>query len=663
MKPLKLTEQIAADIKARAKSIDLKAVEKLRKAKEENGTFDVIISTEDIDRAGEFVRQNGWDLANYKNNPIVLWGHDYYSLPIGVCTETYETTVRGVPALGARGVFLSADINPFAQQVRQLYEFGMKAGQGVGCTTSVGFIPKEFDPNSEHPTITKAELLEFSFVPVPANQGVGPAQGRALTIAEARELGIDMAGVKIKGMEFAALRGSIPENASEVKATERAKWVAPKLEDLTKKAWADLTIDEKAEVASYFAYVKDVSMGSFEDLCLPIRRASDGAVVWHGVKAAMDALLAEKSAVEVEGDRKAVYDHLVALYKLFNKKAPEYTIVKESQAGDHCELDDGTPGVLTSDPNDPDGPLVCLPEEQDKGAKAEHSSQKALLKSISDEHDRHTGEIEDALESFKAGVVEPESEEKSEAMTGFLKELHASMQDEQTMHRAKSIASFRGFDPAEDKAFDKAPHLNALRGAHDTYEEKCTKALNDFEEKCMKGEPEAIADHTDSFAGALEGAQKSHKKAVVKIAKAMCRSAFGEEDQADEKTIAILNEYLAPHIDKQILPAIVAKVGAKLSAQTKEQIVAAHSHLKAAQSVLEDLHGGLADGNDEEGRSDEGKTLDDGRRENRSKSRAPSHVDPALRAHVEAREILREVESTIREGLKNFNFEIRGGRK
>src|SRR5690242_6110604 len=134
MPGLKLTEQIAADIKARVKALDLKTVEKLRKARDENGTFDVLISTEVKDRAGEIVRQDGWDLANYKNNPIVLWGHDYYTLPVGVCTETYNTTYRGVPALGARGVFLSADINPFAQQVRRMYEYGVKSGFGVGCT-------------------------------------------------------------------------------------------------------------------------------------------------------------------------------------------------------------------------------------------------------------------------------------------------------------------------------------------------------------------------------------------------------------------------------------------------------------------------------------------------------------------------------------------------
>ena len=67
-----------------------------------------------------------------------------------------------------------------------------------------------------------------------------------------------------------------------------------------------------------------------------------------------------------------------------------------------------------------------------------------------------------------------------------LKDLRDSLHDEHTMHRAKSIAAFRSFDPVEDKAFDKNPHLKALRDAHDAYEAKNNKSLDQFEEKCMK---------------------------------------------------------------------------------------------------------------------------------------------------------------------------------
>ena len=130
-------------------------LEKMKGADDDSGRFEVVISTADQDRQGEIVDQKGWDLGHYKNNPIVLWGHNYTGLPIGV-TDSIELTDG---KLIAKGRFAPDSANPFAQQVRRLYD------AKILRTTSVGFIAKEMEGN----TITKAELLEFSFVPVPAN--------------------------------------------------------------------------------------------------------------------------------------------------------------------------------------------------------------------------------------------------------------------------------------------------------------------------------------------------------------------------------------------------------------------------------------------------------------------------------------------------------------
>jgi len=565
MDAVKLTEQIAADIKARVKTLDFKSLEKARKAgKDDNGTFDVIISTEDTDRSGEIVKQNGWELANYKNNPIVLWGHDYYSLPIGVCTETYLTEKNGVPALAARGFFLSAEINPFAQQVRKLYDLGLSKGEGVGCTTSVGFIPKEFDENARN-TIIKQELLEFSFVPIPANQGVGPAQGRALTFEEARELKLDTAILIKKGIQI----------------------------------------------------------------------------------------------LEKEED----------------------TEEKEAQAGDECTTDDGSPGVLTTDPKDPKGALVCLPQDQDKSAKAEAPGKTRLMASLNEEHERHGEEVQKSFDTFQKAVTEDRSEEDpsedegkkakrlsddARTMRANLKDLHSALADEHTMHRAKSIAAFRSFEPS-DKAFDKTDDLKALRDEHDAYETKCNKSLDSFEEKCMKsiqGGPGTTDEHTDWITGKMETHQNVHQKAVTKIAKAMCKSAYGEEDEADEKTLAIIKEFLAPHIDAQLLPAVASKLGAKLSAETKTKVAEAYTQLKAALAVLEGLHGGLADDREEVSRSDDAKSIGEGSRENGSRPRTTSRSeDPALQAHLRAREIVGGIEAAAREGLGKLNADIRARSK
>ena len=151
---------------------------------DDSGTFDVVVSTADRDRQNEIVMQDGWDLSFYKLNPVVLWAHDYSTLPIGVCTSI---AVDG-GKLVAQGKFAPASANPFAQQVRMLYELGMVK------TTSVGFIPTEFDAN-DCDVVTKAQLLEFSFVPVPANP-------YALSLRQVQEKNLDVALLMTKGMTF-----------------------------------------------------------------------------------------------------------------------------------------------------------------------------------------------------------------------------------------------------------------------------------------------------------------------------------------------------------------------------------------------------------------------------------------------------------------------------
>jgi hypothetical protein len=530
MPGFKINEELAADIRTRVKGLDFGAIEKLGKAKDQNGTFDVIISTEDTDRAGEIVKQSGWELANFKNNPIVLWGHDYYSLPIGVCLETYITEQNGVPALGAKGVFLSADINPFAQQVRKLYEFGIGKGAGVGCTTSVGFIPKEFDETQRN-VITKAELLEFSFVPIPANQGVGPAQGRAITFEEAKELDLDVTGLRMKGLEF----------AEKAKETEE----------------------------------------------------------------------------------------------------------KEAQAGDSCTTEDGGAGEYATDD---DGGLVCILKSE-KIQSGDRNPEKELIKSLHDEHARHTGEAEKAVDDFREKA---EGADK-DALQDNLKDLRSVFADEQTMHRAKAISCLRAFEP-ENKSFDRKAHLKTLREEDDSYATACKKALDMFEERCTKGTAEDVDGFADALVTELETHQRAHKKALTKIAKTMSRDAFGEEEHADEQTMAILKEFLAPHIDPLILNSVIAKVGSRISAATREKLREAHDHMKAASAIVEALHGNLGDGDGEEGGSDGKQMPAIAPVTQRSRPVGDANAkDEQLDVHLLGRDVLREITTVATRGLEKLN--------
>jgi HK97 family phage prohead protease len=145
--------ELAAVIAERFQSPEMrKLIEDTKSAAEsDTGTFEVVITTENVDRYQEVIKLDGWDLTHYLANPVVLWAHDHEQ-PIGMATSL--DVVEG--KMVAKGKFAP---NAKGQEIRQLYEFG------IIKATSVGFIEKEREGN----LITKAELLEFSFVSVPAN--------------------------------------------------------------------------------------------------------------------------------------------------------------------------------------------------------------------------------------------------------------------------------------------------------------------------------------------------------------------------------------------------------------------------------------------------------------------------------------------------------------
>ena len=118
----------------------------------DTGWFKVLATTDDVDRDGESIAVDGWEFDNYDKNPVVLWAHDFSLMPIAKVAKRTKVDngyiVEGPFAPSERG-----------QEARKNYDAGFLN------TMSVGFIPKQRQGN----VITKAELLEVSFVPVPAN--------------------------------------------------------------------------------------------------------------------------------------------------------------------------------------------------------------------------------------------------------------------------------------------------------------------------------------------------------------------------------------------------------------------------------------------------------------------------------------------------------------
>ena len=123
-----------------------------------------VISTDEVDRHGDVIAADGWNLDSYRNNPVFLWAHDYARPVIGKAVDVWKESHR----LMAKIRFAPTD---FAQEVAALYETGYQRG------VSVGFKPLKYEERRHEKTgaflgirFLEQELLEVSAVPVPANR-------------------------------------------------------------------------------------------------------------------------------------------------------------------------------------------------------------------------------------------------------------------------------------------------------------------------------------------------------------------------------------------------------------------------------------------------------------------------------------------------------------
>ncbi len=116
-------------------------------------------STNALDRAGDVIEPGAWTkggLDNYKQNPILLFNHNY-DRPIGRAKELN---------VSENGLDITARISKSAGEIKDLIK------DGVLGAFSVGFKVKDADYISETDgyKIKDAELFEVSVVSVPCNQ-------------------------------------------------------------------------------------------------------------------------------------------------------------------------------------------------------------------------------------------------------------------------------------------------------------------------------------------------------------------------------------------------------------------------------------------------------------------------------------------------------------
>jgi HK97 family phage prohead protease len=128
-------------------------------------------SDESVDRDGDTIAVEGWDLAAYTKNPVVLYGHDQRDLPIGRSVVTIDRRAKQLlfdvkfPTIAE----LSSDPDHPSEHALKVDAIYNLAKAGILNTVSVGFRGIDYETTSTGYAFKKQELMEVSLVPVPAN--------------------------------------------------------------------------------------------------------------------------------------------------------------------------------------------------------------------------------------------------------------------------------------------------------------------------------------------------------------------------------------------------------------------------------------------------------------------------------------------------------------
>jgi HK97 family phage prohead protease len=195
-----------------------------------NGEFEIVMSTDSVDRDGEVIVKGAFDPLP-ASIPVHAF-HDF-SRPIGRAVPGYDADGR----LVGRG-FYGSDAE--SQKMRQWVV------DGIVGHTSVGFMAAERDQKDGVPHITKAELLEVSFVSVPSNRDA------AVLMAKSYSEAIEKAAESV-APDLAARITALEEQVKSLLPTQTPEPATASAETDPEKAAAPAAAKSPADVSAYLA--------------------------------------------------------------------------------------------------------------------------------------------------------------------------------------------------------------------------------------------------------------------------------------------------------------------------------------------------------------------------------------------------------------------------
>jgi HK97 family phage prohead protease len=123
------------------------------------------ISSNGLNRFKYRVMTAGAILEPYKENPVVLWGHNLGGVPIATMTDLKieGDEITGLPDFD--------DEDPEAMRIYRKYEKGLVKACSIGFEPlAYSEDPADMLPGQLGPTVTSWELMEISLLPVPSNR-------------------------------------------------------------------------------------------------------------------------------------------------------------------------------------------------------------------------------------------------------------------------------------------------------------------------------------------------------------------------------------------------------------------------------------------------------------------------------------------------------------
>jgi hypothetical protein len=332
----------------------------IKAVNEAKGEVDAVVSTEKPDRSGDVIRQEFWDLKNFRKHPILLAGHDYRLLTSQI-GEWRNVRIEGKQLVGTAVYYIG--------QGNEQADWGFQLAMSGKAAYSVGFIPDMTKAQRYKPKPVKdaeeastlgggwefngQELLEVSQVTIPANpqalqrlydteemepeileivsemlkdselptiNSVSASDGEKLIEMIAERVEVRLTPLIRQAVKDVFSRGAIPSHETP-KADEDTEWDG---------SVAIREANGRIELRRMHTYVGDEGDPEAKSSYKLPHHQKDGTVVWTGVAAAMAALMGARGGVNVPNEsRRGIYNHLKRHYEQFRKEPPEFRTVEQ----------------------------------------------------------------------------------------------------------------------------------------------------------------------------------------------------------------------------------------------------------------------------------------------------------------------------------------------